>query len=660
VHPARAKGGVMSEPFGPYSVILTLAARNQSRIDLVENTLVRNSEGRDRREVLKRILVVPGKEDNRELIEAEEQGAELQRQAHSRNPHIIEVYDSGRLNEYFFVSMEYVEGQNLEEYQRTLAGPLSPVEAACIARELCSQVATLHEFLLTVDGKSQAFLHNDIKPSNIQIRKTDNQIRLIDFGAAKSVTYSKNFTRNDFASVAYCSPERLQNGLSDTQTDLWSIAVVLYEMVAGGLPFRASSHQQLELLITSGAPPAALPESCPAGLQAIIYKALSAGVQDRYPDARAFGDDLQQFCAAPDKAPLKTPVTVSENPTRKVTVRPSVPALNQPATGTGSSRFNPTPASDLGAPLRSPSGLPAPLATLGAAIMQRPFRFGLRAALGIFALYVTLSAASAHHEVQGLYSSLENEDFPSLPLSDIDSQYKELQSLRESTFGRFFAFTSNLRTAIKPRLVETAERPINAYRTDQTHQPLQSDWLRAYSCLNFATEIDSSDKRTRAELDLVDGHLARIRKDYSVARQKFVEASSLAGDSPDPWIGLAWLDAYNDNNLQALISDQIKAQQNHYTPARREAAQRGDVSMILGRKAILASLNWRRKNSAEEETHFLHEADDDFVRAEKDYQGCRNWAHTEADIEEIHNRRSTIQQRLADLQRLAEINGGSK
>ena len=305
----------MSEMYGAYRVILTLAARNQSRIDLVENTGVQN-----RKEVLKRILIVPGKEDNRELIDAEEQGAQLQREAHARNPHIIEVYASGRLNEYFFVSMEYVEGRNLEEYQKARGGPLSPVEAASIACELCSQVATLHAFLLTVDGKTQAFLHNDIKPSNIQIRKTDNQIRLIDFGAAKSVTYSRNFTRNDFASVAYCSPERLEKGLSDTQTDLWSIAVVLYEMVAGCLPFRASSHQQLELLITSGAPPAALPEACPANLSAIIYRALSASVADRYPDAAAFGDELQKFCAAPNAA--IDDVAGIDNVTRKVTKLP--------------------------------------------------------------------------------------------------------------------------------------------------------------------------------------------------------------------------------------------------------------------------------------------------------------------------------------------------
>ncbi len=644
----------MSEPFGPYRVILTLAARNQSRIDLVENTLVPNADGVNRREVLKRILIVPGKDDNRELIDAEEQGADLQKQAHNRNPHIIEVYGSGRLNEYFFVSMEYVEGQNLEEYLKANAGPLSPLKAASIACELCSQVATLHDFLLTLDGKSQAFLHNDIKPSNIQIRKTDNQIRLIDFGAAKSVTYSKNFTRNDFASVAYCSPERLQKGLSDTQTDLWSIAVVLYEMVAGQLPFRASSHQQLELLITSGAPPSPLPESCPAELQAIIYKALSASVSNRYPDARAFGDDLQKFCLAPER-----PLTSTENPTRKVVFRPPVPALHQPAAEAGGSRFNSTPASDAGAPDAQPSGLPRPIAAVGAAIRKRPFRFALGAAVGIFALSVTLSAASTHRQVQDLYSTLEKEDFPTLPVPEIDSQYGQLQNIRESMFGRFFAFTSNLRTSIKPRLEETAERPINAYRTDQNHQPLQSDWLRAHACLAFATEMDSADKRARAELDLVDGHLARLRKDYSVARQKFVEASGLLPDSPDPWIGLAWLDAYGDNNLQALISDQIKAQQKLYTPGKREYAQRGDVSMMLGRKAVAASLLWRRKNSAQEETHFLQEADSDFDRAEKDYQGCRDWAHTEAAIEEIHNRRAAIQLRLADLQRPAAALYGS-
>ena len=166
----------------------------------------------------------------------------------------------------------------------------------------------------------------------------------------------------------------------------------------------------------------------------------------------------------------------------------------------------------------------------------------------------------------------------------------------------------------KPRLMETAERPINAYRTDQNHQPLHGRLAArpahaSTSPLRSTARINSPAQ----SLTLSKATSTRLRKDFTGARQKFVAASTLAPDSPDPWIGLAWLDAYNDNNLQALISDQINEQKNHYTPAQREAAERGDVSMILGRKAMAASLNWRRKNSPEEETHFLREADDDFA-----------------------------------------------
>jgi hypothetical protein len=425
-------------------------------------------------------------------------------------------------------------------------------------------------------------------------------------------------------------------------------------MVAGCLPFRASSNQQLELLITSGAPPAVLPDACPVALQAIIYKALSASVTNRFPDAHAFEDDLRQFCEAPDKVMQ----TTTDNPTRKVSFRPPAPLIDpsklQPAAEAGALRFNRTPASDT-APIGGlPSGIPAPISAVHGAIVRRPLRFSLIAGIGVLALYLIFSVGSAHSQVQGLYSSLVKADFPNMPNADLDAKSSELQNIRETATGRFFIFTSNLRSAIKPRLIEAAEHPINVYRTDQIHQPPLNDWLHAQSCLNLATEIDIWDKLARAELDIVEGHVAQLRKDYPEARQKFTAASSLESDSPDPWIGLAWLDAYVDNNLKALTADQLKEQQNHYTPAQREAAQRGDVSMILGRKAMNASINWRRKGSSEEETHFLREADDDFVRAENDYQGCRDWFRTEDAIEEIHYRRNTIQQRLA------EITGSSK
>jgi hypothetical protein len=262
---------------------------------------------------------------------------------------------------------------------------------------------------------------------------------------------------------------------------------------------------------------------------------------------------------------------------------------------------------------------------------------------------VTLSGCSARRQAQTYYASLEKQDFPAMQAVEIDSEAGQLHNIREAFWGRLFTAMSGLRTSIKPKLMEAGERPINAYRTDQLRSPPLSDWLHARACLNFATEIDSSDKLARAELDVVDGHLALAHRQFTDARQKFVAASSLAPDSPDPWIGLAPLDAYHDHNLQALIEDQKQEQQRHYTPVQREAAQRGDLLMFLGGKAFSGSKLWRRKNSAEEEMRFLHEADNDFAQAEQAYEGSRNWFHTEAAIEEIQAYRAKIQERLSEL-----------
>lgn len=636
----------MSEMYGPYRVVRVLAARNQSRIELAENTHASN-----RREVLKRILIVPDNTENSELIDAERQGAELQHQAHLRNPHIIDVYDKGRRDEYFFVSMEYIEGITLEDYMKARAGPLSPKEAASIARELCSQIATLHQFKLTVDGKSRAFLHNDIKPSNVQMSKETNEIRLIDFGAAKSVTYSKKSTRNDFASVAYCSPERLLDGLSDPHTDLWSIAVVLYEMVAGRLPYQASTHHQLEKIIMSRAPITPLPESCPTALSAIIFTALSTKIEDRYPTAAAFGEALRDFCSN----------SGIENATRRITDfrkrwfhQDHSPrySMEDPK---GSALFTTQPRSS-NSQDRPHNAFIFLKVIFGAIKRIRVIRV-FQAGLILLALYLLAAARSAHQKVHNFCANLEQQDFASMSVADINVQTEQLNHLRgDSTFGSTFAYFSQLRSTIKPRLMEVAERSINTYRTDENHAVRLGEWQRARACLNFAVAIDSSDKLARAELDVVDGHLALRMRKFSDARGEFNSASVLTPNSPDPWLGLSFLDAYADHDLQALTTDQAKAEQNHYNLVQREAAQRGDVSKYLAHRAYQMSAEWRRRHekSDDEEIRFLHEADADYIQAEKDYQGCRGFFNTEQAIRDIHRERDVIQMRLSQLSEAAK------
>jgi len=137
-------------------------------------------------------------------------------------------------------------------------------------------------------------VHGDIKPSNIQIG-ANGEVRLLDFGIAKMITFTQNLTRHNLGSPTYCSPERLAKAQVDAQSDLWALAVSLYEMVAGMPPYQAVSTRKLETLIQSRRPPRALPESCPPRLRAILFKALAADIHRRYASTVEFAADLRAF-----------------------------------------------------------------------------------------------------------------------------------------------------------------------------------------------------------------------------------------------------------------------------------------------------------------------------------------------------------------------------
>ena len=124
-------------------------------------------------------------------------------------------------------------------------------------------------------------VHGDIKPSNIHLGASDT-VRLLDFGIAKTLRADCNATVHQFGSPSYCSPERLTRNEVDPQSDLWAVGATLYEMLAGVPPYQAEDTRKLEGLIRSKRPPRALPSSCPAGLRAIVMKALAPDARQRY------------------------------------------------------------------------------------------------------------------------------------------------------------------------------------------------------------------------------------------------------------------------------------------------------------------------------------------------------------------------------------------
>jgi eukaryotic-like serine/threonine-protein kinase len=264
-------------------------------IDTVEN-----------RKAALKLVKAGGDSASRQILEAERRGAAIQRQMFAVDPRMVEIYDFGDLDGYFFVAMQFVEGRNLAEVLRAEQA-LDPNRAAVIALEICEQLAKFHSWrsavarpevgpeVHAVAGPAvQTVVHGDIKPSNIHIGPNDT-VRLLDFGIAKTLRPGRDATAHNFGSPGYCSPERLLRSEVDQQSDLWAVGATLYEMLAGVPPYQAQDTRKLEDLIRAKRPPRALPSSVPKPLRLVVSKSLARDEAQRYRSAVEFMADLQAF-----------------------------------------------------------------------------------------------------------------------------------------------------------------------------------------------------------------------------------------------------------------------------------------------------------------------------------------------------------------------------
>ena len=148
--------------------------------------------------------------DTVDSIEAERRGAELQARLAAIDPRVGQIYDSGDVDGFFYVAMEYIDGQDLAESMQS--GPLQPKNAVDVALAVSETLDKAHHLQVVIGDKNfQGIVHGDIKPKNIRI-DTHGQVRVLDFGIAKALSLSRKLTRNEFGSVPYASPERLEAG----------------------------------------------------------------------------------------------------------------------------------------------------------------------------------------------------------------------------------------------------------------------------------------------------------------------------------------------------------------------------------------------------------------------------------------------------------------
>ena len=202
------------------------------------------------------------------------------------HPNIITVYEVGEYENRSYIAMEYVEGQSLAELLDKEGKDLSFERIRDIATQVCEGLSKAHE---------ADIVHRDIKPANILIDK-DGRVKLADFGLAKLKGMSKlTKEASTLETVRYMSPEQTRGEEVDFRSDIFSLGVVLYEMIAGQLPFRGNYEAAVVYSIMNEEPEplARYKAGVPAALQMIVDKVLRKDPRTRYQSAADMGADLK-------------------------------------------------------------------------------------------------------------------------------------------------------------------------------------------------------------------------------------------------------------------------------------------------------------------------------------------------------------------------------
>jgi hypothetical protein len=302
-------------PIAPDLSGCALDGRYELHAVIGEGAFGRVYSGRDRR--LERAVAIkmikPWWAEDPEWVESFEREARLL--ARVSDPGIVQIFDVGKAAEGLYYVSELVEGESLAV--RLRRGALAPWDAAAVAEQLCRALGHAH---------AQSVVHRDVKPANI-LMSSEGRVKVGDFGVARLAEGSSDGASATIVGTPrYMAPEQARGRAITPATDVYSVGIVLYEMLAGRPPFTERAAVELALRHLNDAP-APLPASMPSELRAIVERALSKPPARRYRDGREMADALAQAQLSAPPRPRRAAAHVAR--TRQ---RPGVhPAARVPA-----------------------------------------------------------------------------------------------------------------------------------------------------------------------------------------------------------------------------------------------------------------------------------------------------------------------------------------
>jgi len=281
---------VVGSKFGPYAISARLGAGGMGEVYLAEDTRL------GRKVALKMLPDYFTRDDDR--VRRFQQEA---RAASALNhPNILTIYEIGQIASRHFIATEFIEGETLRQSMRKREIKIG--EALDVATQVASALSAAHQ---------AGIAHRDIKPENIMLRE-DGFVKVLDFGLAKLMEPKAGIANNEamtrilvktesgivMGTVTCMSPEQARGAEVDHRTDIWSLGVVLYEMIARRLPFEgATTNELLASILNDKEPPplSRYAREVPAELERILTKALHKNREERYQVIKDFGLDLKSL-----------------------------------------------------------------------------------------------------------------------------------------------------------------------------------------------------------------------------------------------------------------------------------------------------------------------------------------------------------------------------